>query len=105
VRDRTKPVCGADPSSLPSKLWRLVKPLPSVWILKTVPLPKVPPEGEVPNRQLLLNVKEAAEPVPSLPSKLCKVVKSWASNRPGTNTPWLAIHSKTSSEDLTELFT
>src|ERR1017187_8309686 len=49
-----------------AKLWRLVKPEPSVLTLNTVPLPELPPDSVVPYKVLPDNIKPATGQAPSV---------------------------------------
>jgi len=50
--DKINPPNGVAPSLSPVKLWRFVKPVPSVLTLNTVPLAEMPPSDAVPYRVL-----------------------------------------------------
>src|ERR1017187_5555911 len=79
--DKINPACGLAPSALTLrtravKLYRLEKPVPSVWIAKIEPLPLVPPPLAVPYRVLPDNTNPAIGFAPSLPPvKLYRFVK------------------------------
>src|SRR5665647_2413617 len=69
--DKINPASGLTPSLLVEfdnavKLYRFVKPVPSVLTLNTVPLPELPPIGVVPYRVLLDKINPACGPPPSL---------------------------------------
>src|SRR5438552_1916759 len=84
--DKSNPACGPAPSLLVPpqqaelvlravKLYRFVKPVPSVLTLNTVPLPELPPSA-VPYRVLSDKSTPANGLPPSLPPvKICRVVK------------------------------
>ena len=75
--DRIKSVCGLAPSLLPVKLYKLVKPEPSVLMANNVPLLEVPPAKVVPYRVWPDKVNPACGPEPSLPPvKLYRSVKT-----------------------------
>src|SRR6266568_4175271 len=73
------PAKGIAPSLTPSKLCRLVKPVPLVVTLYTVPLPSIgelPLPRAVPYRVSPDRINPARGPAPSLPpAKLCRFVK------------------------------
>ena len=85
--DKIKPAAGLAPSLLVSlklgkpesvvavKLYRVVKPVPSVLTLNTVPSPELPPAHAVPYRVLPDKIKSFGLPPSLPPAKLCRVVK------------------------------
>src|SRR2546428_294993 len=68
---------GLAPSLPPIKVCRLVKPVPSVLIANTVPLPELPPKDAVPYKALPTKIRPAIGCAPSLfvPSEPEVVVK------------------------------
>src|SRR5712691_7626157 len=72
--DKTNPA-GDAPSLPPLKLYRFVKPVPSVLTVNTVPLPEVPPKYVAPYRAPADRIKFDSGEAPSLSVKLCRVVK------------------------------
>src|SRR6266436_4571532 len=78
--DKITPAFGEYPSRLvPSgvavKLYKLVKPAPSVLMANTAPTFSLPPEATVPYKMLLDKVKTEYGRAPSLKVKLCRFVK------------------------------
>ena len=75
--DKIKSVCGLAPSPPPVKLYRFVKPEPSVLMANSVPLLEVPPAIVVPYSVLPDRVNPACGSEPSLPPvKLYRLVKN-----------------------------
>ncbi len=75
--ERINPAYGFAPSRPPVKLYRFVKPVPSVLIAKMVPLFEAPLPVVVPYRTLPDRSRVPAGPPPSLPPvKVYKVLKS-----------------------------
>src|SRR5256885_14144163 len=76
LTDKINPAVGSAPSLPPVKLYRFVKPVPSVFTLNTVPLPELPPPAAVPYSVLPDKINPASGLAPSSgPAKLCNVVK------------------------------
>src|SRR5690348_16703287 len=74
--DKTKSACGLAPSPPPVKLYRFVKPEPSVLIANRVPLLEAPPAEVVPYRVLPDKVNPPCGPAPLVPpGKLYRLVK------------------------------
>ena|ERR1039458_1637601 len=73
--DKIKPPYGLAPSLPPVKLYRFVKPVPSVLTANNVPMPRLPPRFAIPYRVLPDKVNPANGLAPSLlPKKLCRTV-------------------------------
>src|ERR1035441_8455672 len=76
VPDKIRPACGSPPSVEPLKLYRVVKPVPLVLMLNTVPPPKLPYSYVVPYKLGPDKIKPPNAPAPSLtPLNLYRVVK------------------------------
>src|ERR1039458_9465741 len=98
--DRIRAAYGLAPSLPPVKLYKFVKPPPSVLTANTVPLPALPPATAVPYSVLPDKIRPANGVAPSLlvegvgpevAVKLCRVVKVCAVTRPAGIKPRQAI--------------
>src|SRR5258708_6228326 len=59
LTDKINPADGSAPSLPPVKLYRFVKPVPSVLTANTVPLPELPPPAAVPYSELPAKINPA----------------------------------------------